>query len=188
MASALLAVPLCDNIRKEREMGVWRRFLIAPIWRPSVVLASGVAVYIQGVLGTVVIFAFGKFAYGMELGSEHIFGASLVILAFTLTPIGLATLVASITDEQNLQNQVLFFLTLFPAFIGGVLWPVSLYGEWAQILAHFTPHYWAIEGLHDIMLRESGFFEVAPKIVIIAAFGLIPLVRGLWRFHQKNYL
>lgn len=57
-----------------------------------------------------------------------------------------------------------------------------------QYLAQFTPHYWAMQSLHDLMFRGRELADVAYRLGVLSLFALIPFAAGLLRFQFQRYL
>ena len=40
-------------------------------------------------------------------------------------------------------------------------------------MAQLTPTAWAMEGIHDVILRERGLLDVLPAVGVLLAYGLV---------------
>ncbi len=186
MFSVFLASAVAGQIALERRTrGTWFRTLASPVGRPVVVLGTVLAAFSLGVLQSVILFAIGRFAFGMELGSEYL-GLALAIILFQMVPAGLGLALAGYTDNIQLQNNIINLSVLLFAVIGGALLPLFLLPDWMQFLSRFTPHFWAMQSLHDLMFRGRDLADVAFKLSILAVFAVIPLTLGFLRFQFQR--
>jgi ABC-2 type transport system permease protein len=62
--------------------------------------------------------------------------------------------------------------------LGGCWWPLYDMPSWLSGISHafFTP--WAMDGIHDVILRERGLTEVAPALGILTAYGAASALLG----------
>jgi ABC-type multidrug transport system permease subunit len=54
---------------------------------------------------------------------------------------------------------------------------------WLRQVAQFTFTAWAMEGFHDVILRDRGVMEILPALGVLFAYGAICLAGGA-RFHR----
>jgi ABC-2 type transport system permease protein len=188
MFSVFLASYVAVQITLEKkESGTWYRTLSSPVSRPVVVLGMVSSAFSLGVMQTVVLFAIGKFVFGMELGSSYI-GLAATILLFQLMPAGLGLLLAGLTDNITLQSNIANLGVMFFAVLGGAMVPIFLLPSWMQIMSAFTPHFWAMQSFNDLMFRGKDLTDIAPRLAVLAAWGLVPMALGLFRFQFQRYL
>lgn len=188
MFSVFLAAAVSSQITIEKAMlGTWERTLMSPVRRPVVALGAVLAALTVGVIQTVLLFAIGRIVFGMELGGAYL-GLGATILLFQLMPAGLGLLLAGWTDNLVLQNNLVNLSVMLMAFLGGAVVPLFLLPHWMQFFSRFTPHYWAMQSLQDLMFRGRGMRAVAPNLGLLAVFGLFPLMLGLLRFQFQRDL
>jgi ABC-2 type transport system permease protein len=191
MASGFLVTMVYIQIFIERQQGVWRRLLLTPNWRPLIILSIVATILSLGFSQTGGLFAFGAVVYNMNLGPNY-GGLLLILLGFYLLMAGFGVLAASLSPNAtpaggNAIAAVLNLLVLGSAGLSGALVPNIALPKWAQLLSPLTPHYWVMEGLHQLMVHGQGPVDVMPIAVGLSAFGLLLLGVGLWRFDRHDY-
>jgi len=48
----------------------------------------------------------------------------------------------------------------------------------------FTPSYWAIQGVYDVMVFGKSWADVMPECVVLAAFGVVFTAIAIPLFHR----
>ncbi len=184
MSAGTLAMRIC----RERETGSWRRFLVAPIWRPALPLSWALAAYILFAGGPlVVMFVYARIAFGMMVGDW--FGVLLIVGVFSLVPIGLGLLLAGCFNSESLLQMIAVLVSVLLASVGGAMVPAALFGPgWKQFVAHLTPHYWYLDSVQGLMTHESGLIDVLPAGGILLAYALVLGAVGLAILHRREYL
>jgi ABC-2 type transport system permease protein len=54
--------------------------------------------------------------------------------------------------------------------------------EWLQTLGLLTPHAWAVDAYHALMVQGAGLVEVLPAVAVLALFAAVFFGVGVWRF------
>ena len=172
------------GLHDEREWGAITRLLIAPIPRLSVLGGKLLARFLVGLAQLVLLFLYGHFVFGMSLGSEP--GTLLVVVAavvFAMTGFSLLVSAFARTREQVIP----LGLTVIMVFcaLGGCWWPLYQMPPWLRHVAQFTFTAWAMEGFHDVILRDRGLVDVLPAIGVLLAYGAVCLAGGA-RLHPLD--
>lgn len=176
------------RISQEREIGSWRRFLVAPIWRPALPLSWVLAAYVLfAAAPLVVIFVYARVVFGMMVGDW--FGVLLILSVFSLVPVGLGLFLASWLNSQGMLQMVAVLISVLLASVGGAMVPAALFDPgWQQFVAHLTPHYWYLDSVQGLMTHEKGLIDVLPAIGALLAYALALGATGLAILHRREYL
>ena len=51
-----------------------------------------------------------------------------------------------------------------------------------ESISKITPHYWAIQGYYDLLLRGRDLSAIIPEIAALLVFALVFFGIGVWRF------
>lgn len=185
--TAFLAGTLAGHITDERERGLWKRFLVTPIWKPSVVLSSVINLYTLGISQILILLGFGSVVFGMSWNGQYV-GIILLTLSFVLIPMGFGLLIASAVRSTQVQIVLVWGLFTVSTFLGGAVVPRFLMDDWKQTASYLSPHYWAMEGFQDLMVRNDSILGILPSLLILTIYGAVPLIWGLVRFNKSGYL
>jgi ABC-2 type transport system permease protein len=142
-----------------------------------------ISAYVLGAAQVTFLFFVGWLLFGIELG--NVGGIAVIVAVFLLTPVCIG-LVAMMSTNSLLAVALLNLLVIVLGAIGGALVPVFLLPPWMEALAAFTPHYWALTALQDLMFRGAVLADVTLNLAILAAFAVVLLGAGLARFSYAS--
>jgi ABC-2 type transport system permease protein len=63
--------------------------------------------------------------------------------------------------------------------------PRFIMPETMQTIGLITPHAWAIEGYHDVIVRDKGLVDVLPAFAALLAFAVVFFAVGAARFRYQ---
>ncbi len=173
------------GLRDEEIWGTTRRLAMAPVPQSLILGGKLLARLIVGTLQMVVLLLFGHFVYGLTLGHSPI---TMLIVAvcivssmacFSMIIAGLAR-----TREQIIPVGLSSLFIL--AALGGCWWPFYEQPVWMQTIAHGALTTWSMFAIHDVMLRDKTLLEVAPKLLVLLAYGAASFVIGLRLFRYSE--
>jgi len=173
------------TILQEKEDGTFRRLLIAPIQKYSLLGGKMLAQFVLTLVQLGVLFTVGYFAFHLDIPSWPAVIALLVGASFATTGIGI--LLVSIVKTRRQLNPVVTLVTLTTSAIGGTWFPLFLEPTWMQQFAKVGMAAWAMEGLNATMLYGKDFVSIVPNVLGLLGYGLICVLLALrfFRFQEK---
>jgi ABC-2 type transport system permease protein len=165
-----------------RQLGVSRRELSTPT--PIAAIIAGEA------LGR---FAFAVFQGGfIVVATAVLFGVDwidplatgAIVGAFALVAAGAAMLVGSLVRNEHQVSAVGPALGMIFGLLGGTMVPIEVFPEVMRDLSHVTPHAWAMEGLHHLLLQGGGLADVLPQVAVLLGFAAVLLAVATIRFRR----
>ena len=175
---------LPTTIVGERERGVWRRYVLAPVPRSTFVISILAARYVLLITAALLQLALGL-AFGMPL-PLHPFdlwlGFSLVAFAFMAMGMVIAMLVENVPAVQAL-GQCIFLPMLM---IGGVAVQLESLPAWAQHIAAFFPGRYAVDVL-QASATGTGLSRVGFDFLALGLIGLAGSIAaaGMFRWDRS---
>ncbi len=175
---------LPTTIVGERERGVWRRYVLAPVPRSTFVISILAARYVLLITAALLQLALGL-AFGMPL-PLHPFdlwlGFSLVAFAFMAMGMVIAMLVENVPAVQAL-GQCIFLPMLM---IGGVAVQLESLPAWAQHIAAFFPGRYAVDVLQASAMG-TGLTRVGFDFLALGLIGLAGSIAaaGMFRWDRS---
>ncbi len=173
------------TILQEKEDGTFRRLLIAPIQKYSLLGGKVLAQFILTVLQLAVLFTIGDIVFHLDVASWPALILLLIGTSFATT--GLGILLVSVVKTRRQLNPIVTLVTLITAAIGGAWWPLYIEPTWMQQIAKIGITAWAMEGLNAIMIYGKGFESAVPDMIGLLGYGVICFLIALrfFRFQEK---
>lgn len=158
------------TLLEEKMKGVLKEYLVAPIPRMSIMLASTfsglVKTLIQSVIILLVAIALGA---RLQLNLFSLTGALLFLLLYVMAFVGFANGVAARSKSVGGYHMLLFVLNLPLLFLSNALYPLATMPGWMQVLAWLNPTTYVVDGLRHTLFA-NGSLPVALSIAVLVAF------------------
>lgn len=188
-----IVIPLSINLVKEKGQGtlVRLRTLPMPYW---IVIAGKTLTFLAiCMIQFYLMVAVGVFLFP-HLGLEplNIQGKlplmSVVALCSGFAAIGFGVLLGTVykTQEQSAPFGATSVVIL--AAIGGVWVPVFAMPKFMQFVAGFSPMNWGLNAFYDVLLRNSGFLDLLPKLLLSLGFFIIMVGISIFYDEKKRAL
>jgi ABC-2 type transport system permease protein len=171
---------------REHQWGTWERLRAAPVSAPALVVGRSTAcLLVQLAQLTFVILAGALlFAYRPN-GSVPALMLALFSLSLMLVTFGVMLVAVFRSNEHALVAASVGGMVM--AGIGGALAPVSSFPVWAQLVAHASPAYWALDALRSLSLDGASLFDVLPALGAMLGFTLVFAAIAAMRFKPAQH-
>jgi ABC-2 type transport system permease protein len=183
-----VAVTTALSIYSEKRVGSFRRLLAAPINKAELLAGKMLPNFVVGLVQIIVVFAASVLLLpllGLErvtLGDDPL-ALALVSLALALCSTAFGVFIAAFTRTEGQIGTMGSLGVWGLGVLGGcILPPFYLDYLGIGIFSRLTPHYWAIQSYHDLMIRGQELADVATGILALLVFSAIFFTIGLWRF------
>jgi len=172
---------LASSVLQEKRDGTFRRLLVAPMKRATMLAGKLAPYYFINLLQITVMLGVSSLLFGMSLGTSPT-GLIVVSLAAAATATGLGVLVAALARTEAQVGGITVLLLLLLSALGGCFVPRFIMPEWMRTIGMVTPHAWALDAYQDLLVRGYELLEVLPKVGVLAAFALSFFAIGVWIF------
>jgi ABC-2 type transport system permease protein len=170
------------ELMSTRQLGVSRREFSTPTSARSIIVGEtlgrlGVALF-QGafiVTATAVLF---------QVDWLDPLATGAIILVFALVSSGAAMLLATLASNESQISAAGPALGMILGLLGGTMVPLEVFPEAVRTIAHATPHAWAIDAFHEMLLNGGGFADVLPHVGVLAGFAVVLLGLAVLRFRR----
>ncbi|HEX3722980.1 MAG TPA: ABC transporter permease [Nitrolancea sp.] len=175
-----------ESILQEKEAGVWKRLLIAPISRWSLLGGKLLAHFVIGVVQIALLFIAGRIFFGIYVGSLP--GVILLIIVTALATTALGMLLVSVVKTRKQLQPITTIVVLAFSALGGSWWPLYLMPNWLQQVAKITLNGWAMIGFNNLMIFGKGFTSVVPSLLALVVYSAIcfGLAIRFFRFQEAS--
>ena len=173
------------NLVREKEIGTIEQINVTPIKKYQ---------FIIGKLLPFWILALAELAFGLILArlifNIPILGSIWLIFfvaaIYLLVTLGLALFISTKTNTQQ-QAMFLswFFLVIF-ILMSGLFTPVESMPQWAKIIDLFNPIAYFVEVIRMIMLKGSGFMDIARNLALLGIFAILALTLAVWQYRKTT--
>lgn len=182
MFSFWLAVFIAASIQSEkRSFMTWRRTLVAPVPRATIVASRVCAYVLIGMAQVTVLFALGWAVFGLDLG-DHPYALLPVFIALMLVTTAFGIFMTTLIRDFAALNSVMNLIVILAAAVGGALIPLFLLPGWVRFASPLVPHYWAMKASHGVMLLGDGVVETLPAVAALLGFAAMFFALAIWRF------
>lgn len=170
-----------EIIVNERKSGSLQRLLTTSISRTEILVGHYLAMVAMIFTQIMILMVFGQFV--LKLDYLHAPLASLMMaIAISLCVAALGLLIGALSKTPD--NTVVY--SLIPMFIfsglGGAWMPLEFTSETVQMVGHFTPVAWGMDGLKNILIRGQGLEAVWLPVGMLMVFTVIFFGLAVWRF------
>jgi ABC-type multidrug transport system permease subunit len=165
------------GLRDELDCGALTRLRVAPIPAWAVLGGKLLARFAVGLAQLWLLFAFGRLVFGMSLGSS-LPALFLVTLATVFAMTGFSLVVAAVARSREQIIPLGLTVIMVVCSLGGCWWPLYEMPTWLSNVSYAFLTPWAMEGIHDVILREQGLVDVAPTLGVLTAYGAVSALLG----------
>jgi linearmycin/streptolysin S transport system permease protein len=166
-----------------RQLGISRRELSTPTSAATIIAGE--------TLGRL---TFALFQGGfIVLATAILFGVdwidapatTAIIVAFALVASAAAMLVATVVSNEHQVSAVGPALGMIFGLLGGTMVPIEVFPSVMRTLSHVTPHAWAIDAFHRLLLDGGGLTDVLPEVGVLLGFAAVILALAVVRFRRS---
>lgn len=148
----------------------------------SIFLSMFVILFMQSAL----LVAITKFVFNIYWGKSMI-PAMLVFLALDLVVLSAGIVAARWAKSEEQISPVVSLMVTLTCALGGSFMPLDQIPNFPDALkkiAYFTPQNWAVSALNDVTLKNSGIYDILPKLFILLLFAGVFFAAGALQFRE----
>jgi ABC-2 type transport system permease protein len=179
-----MAIDAGIGILLAQKLGVWSRFLAAPITMSTVITARALSCAIIAFGLQCFIFGVAVFAFGVHIDGS-VPGFLGIMACFALMTAAFGLLIAAFGRTPEAARGLAVFATLIMVMLGGAWVPAFLFPQWLQSLTLIVPTRWAVDGFDAMTWRGLPFEAAVPTMGVLLGFTLLFGALALWRFRRN---
>jgi len=172
------------TMHDERDWGTLARLMVAPGGFTRVVLGKLAARFVVGVAQMLLLLAWGKWMFGVSLGSSP-WAFVLLTAAAIFAVVSAGMLVAGLARSREQTLPLGLSLVMALSALGGCWWPQWVQPDWMKAIGPVVFTTWAMQGLNDLILRDRGLEAMALPVTVLFLYGAATLAVGLHLFRLR---
>jgi len=173
------------NLVREKEMGTSEQINVTPIRKFH---------FITGKLFPFWVIALFELAFGLTIGKLLFqipmignLGLLFVFAAvYLLVVLGIGLFLSAISSNQQQVMFLAFFFMLTFILMSGIFTPVESMPEWAQKVNIINPFAYFMKVIRMILLKGSGFVDIAREFYSLSIYAVIILSMAVWRYRKVS--
>jgi ABC-2 type transport system permease protein len=189
-----VVVPISAVFIGERQRGTLQRLraqrvsfglVLAGKFAPFVLINQAQAV-VMVAIGHWLVPLCGGEALNLPGGAEALAALWLVSLAVSAAAVGWALFIAGLARSGEQATILGGVGNIIMGAVGGIMVPRFVMPTAMQPWTRLSPMDWALEGFHDVMLRQGGVGDVLPAAAALVCFGLAALAVAVFLDRREN--
>ena len=182
MGILFLAQSATRDILRDREQGLVRHLLTAPVSSADYVRGKGLSVLLVTTAGFAVLIAIGL-AAGVRWGFAP--AAAAMVLASAVMASGVLMLITSFVGSERQGDTLTTIVIMVSSMLGGAFIPISQMPKFLLTVAASTPVYWSVDGFSKLTIGGGGFSDIALNLVVLFGVGGLCIVVGSRLLQRK---
>ncbi len=160
------------NIVKEKEMGTIEQINVTPIKKHHFIMGKLIPFWVLGNVVFTIGLIVARVIYGI-LPEGNLLVLYAFISTYLLAILGFGLLVSTVCQTQQQAMFIMFFFMMIFILMGGLFTSIDSMPDWAKVVTRFNPVRYLIEVMRMVILKGSGFKDVAQHLGIIACFAVV---------------
>lgn len=182
MGILFLAQSATRDILRDREQGLVRHLLTAPVSAGDYTRGKTLSVLLVTGVGFVVLVAIGV-AAGVSWGFAP--AAAAMIVASAAMASGLLLLISGFVSTERQADTVTTIVIMVFSLLGGAFVPISQMPSFLRPVAASTPVYWAVDGFTRLTVDGGDFAAIVVNLAVLLGVGGIGLLCGSLLLQRK---
>ncbi|MDR3087055.1 MAG: ABC transporter permease [Azoarcus sp.] len=189
-----VVIPISAVFIGERQHGALQRLrtqqvsfscVLAGKFLPYVLVNQVQAVVMVGI-GRWLVPICGGEALTLPDGAAALAALWLVSLAVSMAAVGWALFIASLAKSSEQATILGGVGNILMGAIGGIMVPRFVMPAAMQVWTQISPMNWALEGFHQVMLRQGGVADILPAVAALICFGFAALGVAVFFDHRAR--
>jgi ABC-2 type transport system permease protein len=160
------------NIVKEKESGTIEQMNVTPVRKYQFILSKLIPFWILGLIIFTIGMIVARVFYGINpVGSIWLIYAFAGVYLFTM--VGFGMLISTYSETQLQAMSLIFLFVMIFNMMSGLFTPIDSMPGWAKVITEFIPVSYFINVIRMVVLKGSGFWDVAKDFAILLLMGVV---------------
>jgi ABC-2 type transport system permease protein len=175
MGILFLAQSATRDVLVDRETGMLRHLLTAPVNATDFLVGKCLSVFAVTALGFVIFVLIG-IAGGVRWGPPPAVFA--LMLASSLAMAGMLLLIMSLVGSERQGDTLTTIVIMVSSMLGGAFMPLSQMPSFIEPFSALTLVYWSTDGFAELILRGGSLSDIITNLVVLTIAGTILMLAG----------
>ncbi len=182
MGTLFLAQSATRDILRDRENGLLRHLLTAPVSPADYLLGKCLSVIMVTAAGFALMTLAGA-AMGVSWGPP--LATAVLILATALAASGTLLLIMSLVGSERQGDTLTTIVIIVWSMLGGAFMPLDQMPGFLRPLSASTLVFWSTDAFNSLILRGGGLTDILPNLGVLFAAGTIFLGTGAFLLGRR---
>ena len=171
------------NLVKEKERGTIEQLNVTPIKKYQFIAGKLIPFLIIGLFDLLFGLTIARILFKVPIE-----GSMLTLLTFgavyLIAILGIGLFISTISNTQQQVLFVSFFFVMIFVLMSGLFTAVENMPEWGQKLNIINPLSYFIRVIRMVLLKGSGFHDIARDLIAISIYAVITNSLAIWRYRK----
>jgi ABC-2 type transport system permease protein len=173
------------NLVREKEIGTIEQINVTPIKKYQFIIGKLLPFMLIGLFDLFFGLTIGKILFHLPmLGS--LFTLFIMAILYLIVVLGAGLLISTFADTQQQMMFIGYFFILIFILMSGIFTPTESMPQWAQYLNLLNPIYYFMSGIRMILLKGSGFKDLAFQFYSLIIYGISIVSLAVWKYRKVN--
>jgi len=173
------------NVVREKEIGTIEQINVTPIRKYQFIAGKLIPFWIIALFELAVGLIVAKFAFHIPI-LGNIFLIFLIASVYLLVVMSIGLFLSTVTNTQQQSMFLAWFILVIFILMSGLFTPVESMPRWARTVNVVNPIAYFIAMIRMIMLKGSGFQNIANSLAILSGYGVAILSLAVWRYRKTT--
>lgn len=173
------------NLVREKELGTAEQMNVTPMKKYQFILAKLLPFLLIGLFELSFGLLIGRLLFDLPIRGSlfTLFGMATVFLVVAL---GLGLFLSTVSNTQQQMMFIAFFFMVTFILMSGVFTPAESMPVWAQKINIINPLAYFMKAIRMILLKGSGFSDVAREFYSLLIYGIIILSLSILNYRKTS--
>jgi len=173
------------NLVREKELGTIEQINVTPIKKYQFLAGKLIPFWLIAILELGIGLAIGRLFFNVPMLGP-VWLLFIFAAVYLLVALGFGLLLSTITDSQQQVMFLAWFFVMVFLLMSGLFTAVESMPAWAQKANLFNPMAYFIRVIRMVMLKGSGFHDIAMEFYTLLVYGTVVLGLAVWKYSKVS--
>jgi ABC-2 type transport system permease protein len=177
---------IAETVAWERWEGTLEYTFMAPVRRYAQMVGSTLYAIAYGFVHTVVVLAVLALFFELDLAHANFVTAAVFMVLGSLSFIGIGIMTAILPLMYVERGAQMTFVLQSVLLISGVYYSVDILPGWMQVLSHFSPATYVLDGVRAGLIDGTPITALVGDVWPLVVMGAVFIPLGIWAFGRAE--